>query len=88
VLNFTGVKNVFFFSVRVKNDCLMSFLVVSLHHPFFSLSFMLTWCLKVIDNTLARLVNGLSWLVLKFFKWKAAGCIELRDLFTLLLGFI
>lgn len=86
VLSFTGVKNGFF--VHVKNHCLMSFLVASLRHPFFSVTFMLIWYLKVIGNTLARLVNGMSWIVLKFFKQKAAGCIELKDLFTFLLGFI
>ena len=71
-----------FFSVQVKNDCLMSFLVACLCHPFFSLTFMLIWYLKVIGNTLARLVNGMSWIVLKFFKQKAAGCMELKGLFT------
>ena len=38
VLNFTGVKNVFSFSVQVKNDCLMSFHVASLS-PFFLCNF-------------------------------------------------
>lgn len=28
------------------------------------------------------------WIVLKFLKQKAAGCIELKGLFTFLLGFI
>lgn len=58
VLSFTGVKN-FLFSVQAKNHCLMSFLVASLCHPLFSVTFMLIWYLKVIGNTLARLVNGM-----------------------------
>lgn len=73
---------------RLKMIVLMSFLFAFLCHPFFSVTFMLIWYLKVIGNTLTRVVNGMSWIVLKFFKQKAVGCIELKGSFTSLLGFI
>lgn len=53
---------VFSVSVQVKNYSLVVFLVVRLCHPFFSLTFMLIWYLKVIGNTLASLVNGVLWI--------------------------
>lgn len=55
MLNFTGVKNIFSVSVF---DFVFFLFFLSLCHSLFLVTSMLVWDLKVIGNTLARLVNG------------------------------